>query len=363
MREKILFFLLFILPLIFIPNLSFGFEPPKVLLAEILIEVLFILILIKEGWRFFRESAKFQILIIGLLFLLSLVTFLKNPDPNLYGNVFRLQGPWLFWHLILLSLLTPRIVISFEKYKNLYLISLAALFISTVFLGTNLSSRAIGSLGEPNALGATTLFVFSFVLMTQRFFWKIGGFVILGLILHFTKSNSAVLSLIIISLYYFLTKIEKFPIRTSFLVSLFLVICILLTPILDRGTSVENRLEIWRLAFQTGLESPWVGHGFGNTTAMDIYAEKLPGELKNLSIDSSHNLLLDFWVQGGFVGLSLFLLLLVLSLRSLVTQEKVMESLVFLGLFTMSLFNPLSVVNLIALWWVVGRGFKLRVDT
>lgn len=356
-------FLLFILSLIFIPNLAFGFEQPKVILAEILIEILFFLTLYKKGWKFFKRNPRQLAFLLSSLFLLSIVSLLLNfSEVNFFGNIFRLQGPWLFWHLLIFCLLVPKIGINFKKYRRLYLISLGLLFLSTVFLGENLATRAIGSLGEPNALAATSLFILSFILVTQNNSLKIGGFILSAIILHLTNSNSAILALIIQSVFYFLAIMEKYSISKSFLICLALVCTTLITPAIDQGESIENRLKIWDLAFQTGLKSPLIGHGFGNMQSLDLQAEKIPGELKNLSIDSSHNLLLDFWVQGGFIGLGLFLILLFLSLKNLIAQSRVLELMAFLGLFTMSLFNPLSVVNLIGLWWIIGRGFQVSTS-
>ena len=60
-------------------------------------------------------------------------------------------------------------------------------------------------------------------------------------------------------------------------------------------------------------------------------------------------------MQGGIIGLVLFSILIFTTARRFVIQKKLRELIILLGIFETLLFNPMSVVNLLAFWWVVGQ--------
>ncbi len=79
--------------------------------------------------------------------------------------------------------------------------------------------------------------------------------------------------------------------------------------------------------------------------------------LQQYTIDSTHNIFLDYWVQGGIIGVMLFGTVLFTAFYKFIKNNKKFEITILFGLLTVFSFNPLSVASLIALWWVLGQAF------
>lgn len=71
---------------------------------------------------------------------------------------------------------------------------------------------------------------------------------------------------------------------------------------LGRSGDFSGRTEIWRLAFDLFLKSPWVGYGFDDNSRMI-----LSGDFRHISF---HNGFLDLAVRGGFLAIVLFFIIL-----------------------------------------------------
>jgi len=98
-------FLILLLPFIINPFGGAFFEPPKVILAEVAIELLTVCYLLRAKLRFKSTL----LLPVGVLFGLSLVGLWLFPSQTvLFGNQFRLQGTFLLWHLLLLALVSSQ---------------------------------------------------------------------------------------------------------------------------------------------------------------------------------------------------------------------------------------------------------------
>lgn len=126
----------------------------------------------------------------------------------------------------------------------------------------------------------------------------------------------------------------------------------------------ENRNQIWQTAFAAGKINPLFGSGFGNIEKpLKIASEKL-GEnnlVRYQPIDSAHNIILDFWIQGGAVGVALLLLLIISALVAFSQKQNIFFLTILFGLLTVLMFNPGSIVTLIAFWWVIGQGQNLNL--
>lgn len=356
-------FLIFFLPLVINPFGPFAYEQPKVIVAELAIELFaFTFILAAKSFRNYKFSAIHLFSLLGI-FLLTLIQLLDSPQKQLvFGNIFRLQGIYLLWHLMLLSLLS--VYVSISKKMGLFtLISLILLSFS-VFLLPSINDRSIGTLGEPNALGATAVILLPFLLLLKNRILKIMG-LSFGLIpITFSGSRSALIALFIIVLFLVFNKLLKVPAKTATIFCIIIILFSWYLPIFDKNLSLsknrvyENRIEIWKTSFYAGLEKPLIGHGFGNIQVPIKNASvKLTNNIRFQVVDSSHNFLLDFWVQSGIIGVGILLILIGTSLSFLIKKEKYLEISLFLGVITVMSFNPISVVTLIVLWWLIGQGF------
>ncbi len=363
MTAKLVIFLLFILPFLVWPfgGLVSPFETPKVIAAEVAIEILILLFFLKINISSFLKNHKLQIyLVLGLIFL-SLIHLIISPSPtSFFGNEFRLQGVFLLWHFLVFSLVSSNIEIkSIPNY--IYPISLTVLLLVTIILGGNENGRAFGTLGEPNSLAATAIFFLPFLIFIHKKLIKISGFIVALIIIFLSGSRSGLIAYSLETVFILSTQIFKVSIIKTFSLSFILLILSLSLPLIEGGGWFENRSQIWQTSFLAGMKSPILGNGFGNIhDSIRMTSLSLNNTIQYQFVDSTHNIFLDFWVQGGILGLALFVLLLLFSIKNLITQSRTLELTVLLGLLAVMSFNPASVATLIAFWWIIGRGFILK---
>jgi O-antigen ligase len=221
--------------------------------------------------------------------------------------------------------------------------------------------RAIGTIGEPNALAAVVLFVWPFLYFTKRPIpqWvKLASLALVFLLIYITGSRSGMIAFII-QLTFILISRTQLSLAKGVVISFLILIVTYSLPFMPQGSIYEQRSEIWHAAVVAGAEKPIIGHGFGNTqVALEASVNKLNNNLRGSYVDSSHNIFLDWWVQGGFIGLGLFIVLLYKIFRQFIRKEKVMELVLLLGLLAALSFNPASVVSLVALWWLMGQALQ-----
>src|SRR5689334_13088046 len=117
MASTLIIFLLFLLQFIYIPFISLGFEPPKAIIAELSIELIFLAVLLKGNFlSALKNLNKPLMFFLVTLWILSTVNFMLHPyELNFFGNSFRLQGILIFWHLLLFCAIASKTSL---KYPN-----------------------------------------------------------------------------------------------------------------------------------------------------------------------------------------------------------------------------------------------------
>lgn len=332
------------------------FETPKVIVGEILIEVLVLLTFLKS---------RFQLRInpftgaVALLFLLTLIDLIfLRTNTTLFGNLFRLQGVFLLWHLLGLSLVSS--VVNLPRKTYLFSIfSLVVLTLSAYILGGDLNGRAFGTLGEANSLAGAAIFLLPFGLLASPRWAKIGSLLFVSLIILASGSRAGVIAFLIQLIFVGLVHLAHFKLSRAFLVALLLSLVSLALPIYAGGGWYENRSEIWYTSLVAGTLSPVIGHGFGNTeTVLHKTALILNNNIQYQVVDSAHNIFLDFWVQGGVLGIMAVVILIIFAVRNFLQKGQLRDLMVILGLLTTLSFNPVSVSLLIAFWFFLGQGFR-----
>lgn len=295
-----------------------------------------------------------QLLLSAALIVLSIIQLPFSQKEMFFGNTFRLQGIFLLWHLLLFSLISSSVKL--KLHPKIAWLPYLLLFFSIWLFGGNEEGRKIGSLGEPNSLITTFLFMFPFVFIKTKPLLKILSLIIITMAIYLSGSYSSAIALILELLFLSLIRF-KFPLKKAFFTCLILILLSLFLPFLQTSRTYENRAEIWQTAFLSGLQSPIWGHGFGNITdSLKKTSWEISNNVRFQFIDSSHNIFLDYFVQGGLIGLIIIVSLLFLSINCLLKKEQKILLTAFLGLLVMFSFNPLSVVNLIELWWLLGQG-------
>jgi len=356
--------LIFILPLIVLPfGVSF-FEAPKVLIAQFLIQILAVSVLFQK--RLFRQlDLNLLKLVLGLIILSIISLIFEGSSQLIFGNVFRMQGVLLLWHLGLLSIIGSRI--DFKPNLYLVLISLAAISVSSFLFG-EVNNRAVGSLGSANALAAVAVFFFPFLFLTKNSYLKLIALILTGVVIILTGSRSGVIAFVVELIFLLLFFCLNLNLKRSLLITLLLILTSLLLPffeekiVFNRVYKFESRAQVWDVSFHAGLSKPILGWGFGNVqTALRETAKKMNKDIQYVNVDSAHNLFLDFWIQGGILGVGLLVGFLGFGVIGLMRGEQVVLLVSLLGVLTSMLFNPASIVSLVHFWFLIGQGFK-RVE-
>ena len=215
--------------------------------------------------------------------------FFLRIETSFFGNPFRLQGIFLLWHLLVFSMLSS--LISFNRVKAwVFLLLLSMHFVVTVLFGSNAAARAVGSMGEPNALSSYLLFLWPFLWFAKHQFtiWKVSsrviGLAVLLLIIFLSGSFSALFGFLVQSVFLIGKKERVKDILKYVSISLVIVMVSLILPFFERGQWNEKRSEIWQTAVKEGWYSPIFGAGFGNIEPV----------LKKASADLSNNVRFQF---------------------------------------------------------------------
>lgn len=355
---QIPFYLLTFLPLIALPFVSFGFETPKVLVFELTVLVLVLLLVSQHKLQHNRP----QFLVGGGLLVLIGNTILFHYTPSIwFGNQFRLQGIFLqvilfAWMVIAGMKDTPK------KHEFFPLLALLVLFVSGLFIQDAQTGRAIGLIGEANSFAGCGVLLSVFACMSvgkQKFARLLQvaiGLISLVLVL-ISGSRSGLLALLLAWMFLFVAnKRVKLSINAALAVCF---ICLTLAlPFISKQSIWDNRAQIWQTAVVAGSFHPIMGNGLGNITpALHQAAHILENPIEAEVVDSSHNIVLDWWVQGGLVGVGLFLGSLLYAISQLVKRKEVRELTLLIVCIELLLFNPVSVYILVVCWWCIGRGF------
>lgn len=372
MLALLTYLLLFVTPLVVVPFFDLRFEPPKVLFAEFLIQILAVYSLIAGKFRL-RRANPLLFAVVMALFLLSLYHLLVNPSgKNLFGNIFRLQGTILFWHFLALSLIAQNVYFKLKE-KSVYVTSFIAVCLTALVFGSNSAGRLIGSLGEPNAFGAVVVFMLPFVLILKKMRLRILFVLAALLVVNFTQSKSALIGIGLELLFLALLKM-KFKFAISVTICSILLVLSLILPISERyyflktndnpfNYRFEDRAQIWQVSLIAGSESPVFGTGIESVQNRIAKESKLlNADIQYQTIDSAHNIFLDFWIWGGGTGLALLIGLIILTLGNLIRKRMTVETAVMIGLLAVLSFNPTTVSILAAFWWIIGRSFAEKTD-
>lgn len=361
MAQAITVALLFLLPYVVFPVGVTPFETPKVFIAELLIAVLVIACVITIPLKQLVRKNIFTLLFI-LLFLFSLFHLIFQPtNISFFGNQFRMQGVFLLWLLLALAFVSTEARLKKMPVWTIMLLLTVHLF-AAIFITTTADGRAVGTLGEPNALAAVAIFLWPFLWQSQKesrlsAILQIVSMLLAVCIIYISGSRSAMIAFVIQNIFLLLGFSRFLSLGKTVIVALLLFsITFFLPAVIERQTVYENRSEIWHTALLAGYEHPFVGWGFGNTEiALQEYNQKLYNRLRGYYVDSSHNIFLDWWIQGGFIGLSFLVVLIYAALRNFVKQKNIVNLCLLIGLLTVMSFNPVSIVTLVQFWWLIGQ--------
>ncbi|MEK9170538.1 MAG: O-antigen ligase family protein [Patescibacteria group bacterium] len=358
---KIGFFIVPFIPLYVSRVLFFPYITGKAFAFRILVEIVlatwvFLAIFYKEYRP--KKSALLIALSIFILIVTLATIFGVNPYKSFWSNYERMEGLVTYLHLFAYFLVLAHVFKKKDWNILLNLFIIASIYENSyAFLqkmgvlaspqgGTN---RTDGTIGNPTYLAAYLVFILGFCLLLwfesksklQKWFYGLMSFWTLVTI-YFTATRGAALGLlggiIIFGILYLILKrpenskevlIKRVVI---FSVPVILLICfgfwffrdkpfINTNPVLSRLTSVSftertitSRFTIWSMSFEGFKEHPVLGWGPENYGV--VFAKYYKPELYRQEpwFDRSHNIIFDWLINAGILGLLGYLSVLITAI-------------------------------------------------
>lgn len=362
MNEKSLIDRLIIAGLFLIPfiafvkydGLLFPYITGKAFLFRTLVELLFIgwIALILASTRIYFNISKISIALFCFILVMGFATlFAENSYRSFWSGYERMDGFITLIHLALYYILLVTVINTREIWTKFWLLFL---FCSALMAGYNIYeivnslniSGVVGRngafFGNPTYLSAFILFLFFvniYLFMEKKINHWIFGFLCLLhlLVIYFTGTRGAVLGLVgglgfVALIYAFGGKRHSLVLSNLsrvFLFSLILLTALFLfsknTSFVQNNTTLsrfanitlsnvekqDSRLIVWPMAYEGFKEKPVLGWGQENFIYLfdKYYSPQLFD--REQFFDKAHNVLLDWMVAGGVLGvlsyLSIFL--------------------------------------------------------
>jgi O-antigen ligase/tetratricopeptide (TPR) repeat protein len=318
--------------------------PKYLFVSWLVIGLSLLLVKVKSTAGTLRISA-FGLALTGFISALVLSQSTSHdPRLSLYSTFDRMDGLWFYLVLFLLYGLGTLRPLSPTDWKR----------VGVAWVGTSLVVALVGLLGEraggasfriTSSLGnASNLshyllasLVVLFILVTGpglRKYFLLVGFVAVVLLtgLFFTFSRTTFLGLLLGLGTYLVSNLRPpafFGLRQEkrllgVMAGVVLVAVALGTVYYERiifsflqPHTLLDRFRLWQIAVSAIAERPWLGWGIGNYTYVyEKYHEHHSG-LQTLWYDRAHNVFLDWFVQGGIVAGTAYLLLWGTLLRTI----------------------------------------------
>lgn len=402
-NEYLIIIIVFLVPCFFAwgNNMYNVFELNKLVLFRILLYISIVITVFEILFNNFRinkniKNGLFLSFFLLISFLLSTI-FSISPSTGLWGNYYREQGFFTFFHYLVFFIIFLYKINSIEKVKRV----MGAVVFSSFFVclygiaqaigldfnkwseGAISTGRIFSSLGQPNFLGHYLVIVFPiaiyFLIVTKKLLYRALVLIVLFLqiiCIILTYSRAAwlglivILAIIFVYVVYRLYRIKKFRI---FLFSALLLIVIFITGLInylslrppeiddikffDRVKSITDlnygsnkiRLYYWGAAIngfkEASLENKLFGYGLD--ASQYIFTKYYEPdwaiyETVNTAPDKAHNLILDILLQIGLIGLMAYLLLFIYIVRKsyiYLKNEKSKENRLFVAVLWLSLIG------------------------
>ncbi len=352
---KIGLWALLVLPLYVSGSMLFPFITGKNFMFRIVVELVAILwvglMLVSPEYRpRLTRLVKISTIFVFIVFLADL--FGPNPYRSFFSNYERMEGFMMIGHLWLYFMMLASIMKAKKDWLIFFHATLAVSAIVSVIallqkFGLQVSQqggfRVDATIGNPAYLAAYLLFhIWLGAIFLERF-WKhmwlratYAALVIFEIVIvYFTATRGAVIALILGMLFILACSVwdwrrmfperKKYPVWAAVLLGVVVVVPVIfwqlrhtsivkLSPVLPRFASIsltdnttQARFSIWRMSFRGAMARPILGWGQENyyLVFQKYYDPRLYAQ--EPWFDRSHDIILDWLVHTGFLGLIAYL--------------------------------------------------------
>lgn len=396
--KNLIFFSLFLIPLL-PASFGFGYEHIKVIFFIFFVNLLILLFILSSNkFQISKTNINFAALFFISILLITSLTGI-NINQSLFGTSPYFQGWIVYLYLFIFSLIISLIKIDvLDIFKVLALSSIFVSIISIrdfIFLNLNntdvpiYAGRVISTFGQPNFYASFLLMnlpLIYFLYKKQTDNFKNIAYIslvlsLLGILV--SQSRSAFLILATIVLFFLINKssfkkIIYSLITITVLFSLFISIYtksgFFWKEIVEPRTnqwllshSPSKRTYVWEISAELFKQRILLGYGLENieTAYSDFFKNldynfvKVPYyySLKDLSVNRSHNLILDILLFSGVGGLVAWIFLNIFVLKKLNASKLPHSKYLITGMLIFlfwTMFQNYSIIQLIYFWTLVG---------
>jgi len=352
---KTLIYVIPFLPLYISSSMVFPYITGKNFAFRVIVELsaaLWVVLLVTNR-KYRLQNSTITLSILAFTFIVGLAdVFGINPYKSLWSNYERMEGYITILHLTLYFMVVKSVLRTKKDWKiffNIFVavsvfVSLYALF--QKFGQENVHSiydtRVYSTVGNPPFLASyllLSIFLGLILIFTaQKKYLKgvyLSTVVLSSIVIYFTASRGAILAgtigMIIFSALFVVGKSNKSNVRIFKRAALFFLGIFILAFIvflifgntefikqdstLSRFTamfsdpSVKTRLHAWKIAWEGIKERPILG--WGQENFIGVYTvNPIPAFGKHIWLDRSHNIVIDWLINAGFLGLLSYLAIL-----------------------------------------------------
>lgn len=371
---------LFLLPisvLLVTNSLFFPFITGKAFYYRIIVEIVFaawiLLMLGNPEYRLYKQKIYYVLFaFLGVLFISNILS--EFPYKAFWSNFERMDGWIALVHHVAFFVVISSVFTTYKLWEKFWKLTLAVSVIVCFYgflqkIGVLQSIqggyRVDGTFGNPAYLAVYNLFN---VFLAAWFLYKSrskGLKVLYGLIglfnllnLFWTATRGAIVGLVvgIVVTVGIILVVEKKHTKLKVWAGGILVLVLLLlgsifalrsssfvvnNQILSRIASIslssgETRFTVWSMAFEGVKEKPLLG--WGQEGFSPIFAKYYRSEMyaQEPWFDRAHNIVIDWLVAGGILGLGLYLSILALGIRYISKIESFdsFEKALFIGMYS-----------------------------
>lgn len=249
----------------------------------------------------FRYSLKQQLVILGwtlsTIVLLSLIVVIFMPEKGLFYDLRGTAWQGIFWHknllgkFMVLSILVFSLLIIFTKKFEWKIVSVCFVILSFLLL---IKSESI-----------TSLVVFTILCISILIFSQIRRNILLGISISLFVSVMLFLLMLLVYM------------NTGSLFNL-----------LGRDATLTGRTEIWEVTLYLVMQNPIFGYGYGSFWNESSVLSSIVYQLLGREVAHAHNGFIDLMLQMGILGLLLFMIGYIISIKKGVILLKSHSSIV-----------------------------------
>ncbi|MDP3729217.1 MAG: O-antigen ligase family protein [bacterium] len=348
---KIGLFIVPFIPLYVAKSLFFPYITGKAFIFRIVVEIIFAvwiwLALVYKEYRPRKTALLWAVsALLGVIILATI--FSVNPVKSIWSNFERMEGLIAHLHIFAYFLVLSHVFTKKDWFIFLNLFMVSGLIENGYALSQRLGYlaspqggfRVDGTIGNPTYLGAYLIFILAFSALLwlevkdkrAKYFYAFSALWTLTT-LYFTASRGPVLGLLIgvgaVTVLYLIATRKK-AVLLSLVALLVIPIGLWMlrdasfikgSPALSRLTSLSfgertivGRFDIWGLSWQGVQDKPLIGWGLENYGA--VFAKYYNPNLwwQEPWFDRAHNIIFDWLIHAGIVGLVSYLSIFVTAL-------------------------------------------------